>query len=75
MRTATATWTQVAGLWWLTWDTAGRRIAKAVYDQILTFDYVHPTMFTGNPVEELAQNLARKAPAGIERFYLMTSGS
>jgi adenosylmethionine-8-amino-7-oxononanoate aminotransferase len=50
-------------------------IAKAVYDQILKFDYVHPTMFTGNPVEELAQNLARKAPAGIERFYFMTSGS
>jgi adenosylmethionine-8-amino-7-oxononanoate aminotransferase len=50
-------------------------IARAVAEQIRRCDYVHPTMFTGAPVETLARRLADKAPAGIERFYFMASGS
>jgi hypothetical protein len=50
-------------------------IAQAVANQIATCDYVHPTMFTGEPVETLAARLAILAPSGIERFYFMTSGS
>lgn len=50
-------------------------IARAVADQIAACDYVHPTMFTGEPVETLASRLAALAPPGIERFYFMTSGS
>ncbi len=50
-------------------------IAQAVHDQIVKCDYVHPTMFTGEPVESLASDLARHAPPGIERFYFMNSGS
>jgi adenosylmethionine-8-amino-7-oxononanoate aminotransferase len=50
-------------------------VARAVHDQILQCDYVHPTMFTGAPVEALAATLARLAPEGIERFYFMSSGS
>lgn len=50
-------------------------IAAAVAEQIRRCDYVHPTMFTGAPVETLARRLAHRAPAGIERFYFMTSGS
>ncbi|MHC4963047.1 MAG: aminotransferase class III-fold pyridoxal phosphate-dependent enzyme [Planctomycetota bacterium] len=41
-------------------------IARAVYDQIVQCDYVHPTMFTNYPVEELATALAGHAPPGIE---------
>ena len=50
-------------------------IARAVYDQIVQCDYVHPTMFTNYPAEELATALAGHAPAGIERFYFLSGGS
>ena len=50
-------------------------IARAVYDQIVQCDYVHPTMFTNYPVEELATALAGHAPAGIERFFFLSGGS
>ena len=50
-------------------------IARAVYDQIIRSDYVHPTLFANPAVEELADGLARHAPQGIERFYFLSSGS
>jgi adenosylmethionine-8-amino-7-oxononanoate aminotransferase len=50
-------------------------IAQAVAEQIRRCAYVHPTMFTTGPVETLAGRLADRAPAGIERFYFMGSGS
>lgn len=50
-------------------------IARAVYDQILSYHYIHPTMFTTPVVETLATRLAARAPAGIDRFYFMSSGS
>ncbi len=52
-----------------------KRIAKAVYDQILSHDYIHPTMFTTEPVERLATALAQKAPGDIDRFYFLSGGS
>ena len=33
-------------------------IARAMADQVMRCDYVHPTMFTGQPVETLARRLA-----------------
>lgn len=50
-------------------------VARAVYDQIVHCDYVHPTMFTNSPVEELAEALADHAPPGIDRFYFLSGGS
>lgn len=50
-------------------------VVQAVAAQLRTCDYVHPTMFTGEPVERLAQRLKGLAPPGIGRFYFMTSGS
>lgn len=50
-------------------------ISRAVERQMRTCAYVHPTMFTGEAVERLAARLAAVAPAGIERFYFMTTGS
>ena len=49
-------------------------IARAVYDQIRTCDYVHPTMMTTPPVEKLASALSGHAPEGIERFYFLSGG-
>jgi hypothetical protein len=51
------------------------QIAKAVYDQILSQDYIHPTMFTIQPAEMLANFLAKKAPGDIDRFYFLSGGS
>ena len=50
-------------------------IARAVYDQIISHHYVHPTMFTTPSVEVLAGRLAQITPGNIDRFYFMTSGS
>lgn len=49
-------------------------VARALYEQALKCDYVHPTMFTTEPVEALARALAAHAPAGLERYYFLTSG-
>jgi adenosylmethionine-8-amino-7-oxononanoate aminotransferase len=49
-------------------------IARAVFEQIAQCDYVHGTMFTSPPVENLARALAAHAPPGIERFYFLSGG-
>ncbi|MBT3177167.1 MAG: aspartate aminotransferase family protein [Desulfobacula sp.] len=50
-------------------------IAKAIYNQVLSHDYIHPTMFASKPVEMLAKSLAKKAPGDINRFYFFSGGS
>ncbi|MCF8032344.1 MAG: aspartate aminotransferase family protein [Desulfarculaceae bacterium] len=50
-------------------------IAQAVEEQLSLGYYAHPTMFGNKPLEGLATALARHAPAGVERFYFMTTGS
>ena len=50
-------------------------IARAVYDQLRTLSYVHPTMFATSAVEDLAGALAAHTPGGLDRFYFMSSGS
>lgn len=49
-------------------------VAQAIYQQALRCDYVHPTMFTTPPVEELARELAARAPRGLDRFYFLSGG-
>lgn len=49
-------------------------IARAMYEQVLSCDYVHGTMYTTHPVEELARALAAHAPPGIGRFYFLSGG-
>lgn len=51
-----------------------REIAEALHQQVLQYDYIHPTAFVSPVVEELAAALARHAPVGIERFYFLSSG-
>ncbi len=50
-------------------------IARAVAEQLRRGYYFHPTMFSSDAVEALADKLAEHAPHGISRFYFMTSGS
>jgi adenosylmethionine-8-amino-7-oxononanoate aminotransferase len=50
-------------------------IADAIGDQARTLGYVNGTAFTHGPVEELAAELARRSPAGLELVYPLGSGS
>jgi adenosylmethionine-8-amino-7-oxononanoate aminotransferase len=50
-------------------------IARAVYEQIMQCDYLHGTMFTSQAVEGLGKALAKHSPPGIDRFYLLSTGS
>jgi adenosylmethionine-8-amino-7-oxononanoate aminotransferase len=50
-------------------------IARAVFDQLRTLSYVHPTMFSASAVEDLANALMVHTPGGLDRFYFMSSGS
>lgn len=52
-----------------------KEIAQAVHDQIMACHYVHPTMMTTPAAQDLAGALAGHAPAGMGRFYFLSSGS
>jgi hypothetical protein len=52
-----------------------KEIAQAVYDQILAYDYIHPTMFTTPAAEGLADALVAHSPEGIGRFYFLSGGA
>jgi len=52
-----------------------KEIADAVYRQLMSHDYIHPTMFTTRPIEQLASKLAGRAPGDINRFYFLSGGS
>jgi adenosylmethionine-8-amino-7-oxononanoate aminotransferase len=51
-----------------------REIAEALHQQVLQYDYIHPTAFVSPVVEDLAAALARRAPVAIERFYFLSGG-
>lgn len=50
-------------------------IADAIAAQARTVAYVNGTMFTSEPAEELAAELAKLAPAGLDKAYFLSSGS
>ena len=52
-----------------------KEIADAVYRQLMSHDYIHPTMFATAPAEQLATKLADRAPGDISRFYFLSGGS
>ena len=50
-------------------------VADAIAGQSRKISYVNGTAFTNEPVEELADFLASKAPTGVDRSYFLSSGS
>lgn len=50
-------------------------VVNAISKQAQQVAYVHNTMFTTEPLEELARRLTFHAPKGINRFYFCSSGS
>lgn len=53
-------------------DTAVR---AAIVDQVNSLAYAHTSFFTSMPAEQLASRLAALAPPGVNRVYLVSSGS
>ncbi len=52
-----------------------REIAEAIGRQAERLAYVNGTAFTNDPVEELADELARRSPGDLELVYPLASGS
>ncbi|MEZ5313169.1 MAG: aminotransferase class III-fold pyridoxal phosphate-dependent enzyme [Thermoanaerobaculia bacterium] len=50
-------------------------IAEAVADAIRTYGYLNGTQFTHGPAEELARELALRAPGDLDFAYFLASGS
>ena len=52
-----------------------REIADAIGRQAARLAYVNGTAFTSDPVEELADEIARRSPGDLERVFFSESGS
>lgn len=52
-----------------------QEIAEAMYKQAQSAGYVHAIMFTSDPLERYAQELATVIPLPDPRFYFLSSGS
>ena len=52
-----------------------REVVEAMADQATRVAYIHPTMFTSQPLETYAQALAEIVPLPDVRFYFLCSGS
>ncbi|HXW51072.1 MAG TPA: aspartate aminotransferase family protein [Candidatus Acidoferrales bacterium] len=52
-----------------------KEVADAIGAQAAKLGYVNGTMFTNEPVEELADELVDLSPPGIDRAYFLSSGS
>ncbi len=52
-----------------------KEIAEAIGEQAAQVGYAHASMFTNQPVEELAARLARRLPLPDARLYFLSSGA
>ena len=51
------------------------KICAALHGQLDQLAYAHTSFFTSEPAEKLADKLIEHAPTGIEKVYLVSSGS
>jgi len=65
----------VAGLWCVNAGHARREIAQAVATQLETLDYAPPFQMGHPPAFELAGELVKIAPAGLDHVFFTNSGS
>ena len=50
-------------------------VIAALHAQLNSLTYAHTSFFTSEPAESLAQRLIERAPAGLDRVYLVSGGS
>jgi len=65
----------VAGLWCVNAGHARREITQAVAEQLHTLDYAPPFQMGHPGAFELASELAKIAPAGLDHVFFTNSGS
>jgi beta-alanine--pyruvate transaminase len=65
----------VAGLWCVNAGHGRREITEAVAEQLRTMDYAPPFQMGHPAAFELANALARVAPAGLDHVFFTNSGS
>ena len=51
------------------------QVIAALRKQLDTLAYAHTAFFTSEPAERLADHLIARAPAGLEKVYLLSGGS
>jgi adenosylmethionine-8-amino-7-oxononanoate aminotransferase len=51
------------------------KVAEALARQAATLPFIHPTLFTTDPLEALAEELVDHAPAGLTRAFFTSGGS
>lgn len=51
------------------------KVVAAVREQIGRLDYAHTSFFSNEPFEQLAETLIADAPAGMDKVYVVGSGS
>ncbi len=54
---------------------SNRAVLEAAKGQLDNIAFAHTGFFTSDPAEQLATRLVEKAPAGIEKVYLVSGGS
>ncbi|HBJ27072.1 aspartate aminotransferase family protein, partial [Cobetia sp.] len=50
-------------------------VAQAIKDQVSQLAYAHTSFFTSDPMEQLADFLIERAPAGLDSVYFVSGGS
>ncbi|MEO1872332.1 MAG: aspartate aminotransferase family protein [Cobetia sp.] len=50
-------------------------VAQAIKDQVSQLAYAHTSFFTSDPMEQLADFLIERAPAGLDAVYFVSGGS
>ena len=52
-----------------------RSVVEAIQQQLERLAFAHTSFFTNGPMEELAEELIRRSPPGLERVYFVSGGS
>ena len=50
-------------------------VVKAIHEQLAKLPFAHTSFFTNEPMEALAQALASRAPAMLDKVYFVSGGS
>ena len=50
-------------------------VIKAVQEQLAKLPFAHTSFFSNSPMEKLAEELIRRAPAGFDKVYFVSGGS
>ena len=50
-------------------------VVRAIHEQLSRLPFAHTSFFTNEPMEKLAEAIASRAPAGLDKVYFVSGGS